>query len=416
MLKELKDFRHDTWQCFRDSMCKQVWTWHLRNGNEHWQACPSIWYYNFAAYSGQGRFDLARGMIEGQLKWTPKLLKAIYTCQLDGACEYICGRAIELQPASCIQAMRAQAIKDGQMPPAGFKQFLTDLREFNNPYKKLDAERINWMKGLGETKGKAAPAASVTPGKTTTLLYVGCGAMRDKSAENLPRTAFKLLQKAGVDVGILGDKERCCGNPSLRIGDADSFLAFAKENIKQFNALGVQKVVTVCPFCYSTFRRNYPDVGDKMNFEVVHILDYVDQLIKEGKLKPRKDIPMNLTYHDPCHLGRISGYGYAGCNDFQGLYQPPRDIIKAIPGVNLVEMDRIKDDAWCCGAGGWMRHGYLDFAQATGDERVSEAKSTGAEAIATYCYHCEENLGEALQRDGGKMKMWNVLDLLLESV
>jgi len=271
------------------------------------------------------------------------------------------------------------------------------------------------MKGLGEA-ARATPAPAVTPGKTTTLLFAGCGAMRDPSAENLPRTAFKLLQKAGVDVGILGDRERCCGNPSLRLGDADSFLAFAKENIKSFNNLGVETIVTVCPFCYSTFRRDYPEVGDEMHFKVVHILDYVDQLLKQGKLRPKKSADMTLTWHDPCHLGRISGYGYAGCNDFQGLYEPPRDIIKAIPGIKFVEMDRNKDDSWCCGAGGWMRHGYLDFAQWTGDERIKEAKSTGAEALATYCYHCEENLGEAIGRDGGKMKLYNVLDLLLSTL
>ncbi|MCX8126979.1 MAG: (Fe-S)-binding protein, partial [Dehalococcoidia bacterium] len=222
MLKELKDFRHDAWQCFRDSICKQVFTWHTRDGVNFWQSCPSLAYKSFAAYSGQGRFDLARGFIEGEIGWTPKLLEIIYLCQLDGHCEYNCGRVMELRPASTIQAFRAQAIKDGQTPPGGFKDFLAGLREYNNPYKKLDAERINWLKDLPTDNGKGKVIEA--PTRTKTLLYVGCGVMRDISAQNLPRTAFKILQKAGVDVGILGDAERCCGNPALRVGDADTFL------------------------------------------------------------------------------------------------------------------------------------------------------------------------------------------------
>ncbi len=414
MLKELKDFRHDAWQCFRDSICKQVFTWHNRDGINFWQSCPSLAYKSFAAYSGQGRFDLARGFIEGEISWSPKLLEILYLCQLDGHCEYNCGRVMELRPASTIQAFRAQAIKDGQTPPGGFKDFLAGLREYNNPYKKLDAERINWMKDLPAGKGRGKTAEA--PSRTKTLLYVGCGVMRDSSAQNLPRTAFKILQEAGVDVGILGDAERCCGNPALRVGDADTFLAMAKENIKKFNELGVEKLVTLCPFCYSTFRRDYPDVGDRMNFQVIHIMDYVNQLLQEGNLKPKKAQNLNITYHDPCHLGRISGYGYAGCNDFQGLYDAPRAIIKAIPGITLSEMWRTRDNTWCCGAGGWMRYGFPEFADWTADERVKEAKATGAQGIATYCYHCEENLGMALERDGGKMKMYNVLDLLLETL
>jgi Fe-S oxidoreductase len=183
-----------------------------------------------------------------------------------------------------------------------------------------------------------------------------------------------------------------------------------------FNDMGVKKLVTICPFCYSTFKRDYPDVGDKMNFEVVHILELVDQLIAQGKLRLSKPINLSVTYHDPCHLGRISGYGISGTDDFIGKYQEPRNIIKSIPGLTLVEMNRIKDDSWCCGAGGWLRNGYPDLARWTADKRVEEAESTGAQALVTYCPHCEENLGESIQRRGNKMKIYDLLDLVLQAL
>ncbi len=411
-MKELKDYRRWTWNCFRDSQCKQVFPWHTKNA-EFYQICPSISRYKFDCYAAQGKMDIARALIEGELDWSDSMLEVIYQDPLCGACDYICGRIKEMQPTQIIQAMRAKALKDGLNPPGGFKTFLDDLREYMNPYRKHDAERINWMKGL---PASLADGISGTGTKTKTLLYVGCFPLRDPSAEKMAQDAATVLIKAGVDVGILGEKERCCGNPSLRMGDVDSFHAFAKENIKMFNDMGIEKLVTICPFCYSTFKRDYPEVGEKMNFEVVHILEFTDELITQGKLKLTKPVNLNVTYHDPCHLGRISDYGISGTGAFSGIYEPPRNILNSIPGITLTEMDRNRDDSWCCGAGSWLRDGYLELAQWTADKRIEEAESTGAEALVTYCPHCEENLGEAIQRNGNKMKMYDLLDLVLQGL
>jgi len=414
MIKELAEYRHWCWNCFRDSMCKHVFTWHLRSA-DYDDICPTLTRYKFDAYAGQGKMgELARTIIEGEMGWSDKLLEVIYQDPLCGACDYICGRVAEMQPAQVIQAMRAKAIKDGIAPPGGFKAFLDDLREYLNPYRKYDAERINWLKGLS---AELAEGTSTEKGaKTKTLLYVGCFPLREPGAQKMAQDAVTALIKAGVDVGILGERERCCGNPSLRMGDVDSFIAFAKENIKMFNDMGVKKLVTICPFCYSTFKRDYPDVGDKMNFEVVHILELVDQLIAQGKLRLSKPINLSVTYHDPCHLGRISDAGISGTGTFTGIYAQPRRILSRIPGVELVEMDRNKDDSWCCGAGGWLRNGYLELARWTADKRIEEAEATGAEALVTYCPHCEENLGEAIQRRGNKIKIYDLLDLVLQGL
>ena len=413
-MKELKDYRRWAWNCFRDSQCKQVFPWHTRNA-EFYPICPSLDRYKFDCYAAQGKLDLARALIEGEMAWSDKLLELVYQDPLCGACDYICGRIKEMQPGQVIQAMRAQAIRDGMSPPGGFRVFLDDLREYLNPYKKQDAERINWIKGIPAelAEGISAPGNG---SKTKTLLYVGCFPLREPGAEKMAQDAVTTLLKAGIDVGVLGENERCCGNPSLRMGDIDQFTAFAKDNIKMFNDMGIEKLVTICPFCNSTFKRDYPDVGDKMNFEVVHILEIVDQLIKAGKLKLTKPIDLAVTYHDPCHLGRISNYGISGTGAFGGIYEQPRSILSRLPGVNLVEMNRIKDDAWCCGAGGWLRNGYLEMAQWTADKRIDEAKTTGAEALVTYCPHCEENLGEAIQRQGNGMKIYDLLDLVLQAI
>lgn len=412
MVKELEEYKHWCWNCFRDSVCKHVFMWHLRNADFD-DICPSLAAHKFDAYSAQGKMgELARALIEGDLQWSDKLLEIIYKDPICGACDYNCGRIMEMQPAQVIQAMRVKAIRDGMSPPGELKTFLENLRKYLNPYKKFDAERNNWIKGLPADLGEGIAAGT----KTRTLLYVGCVPLRDAEAEKMPQTAVKLLAKAGMDVGILGERERCCGNPSLRMGDMEQFLAFAKENIKMFHQMGVEKVITTCPFCYSTLRRDYAEVGDRMNFEVVHIIEVVDQLIKDGRLRPTKPIPLTVTWHDPCHLGRMSSAGISGTGDFTGIYQQPRAILNSIPGVKLVEMDRKKDYSWCCGGGGWMRNGYHDFAQWTAVQRINEAKTTGAEALVTYCPHGEENLGEALQSQGNKMKLCSLLDLVWQAL
>ncbi len=413
-MKELKDYRWEAWNCYHDSMCKYVFTWHTKSARFS-RMCPSLIKYHFDAYCAQGRLDAARALIEGDIEPSEKLLDVVYKCQLCGGCDYVCGRIKEIQPGKVIQAMRAKLVNDGCAPPPEFKTLMEDLREYQNPYKQPNAERATW---LTEFEKEAASSNLSVPdeGKTENLLYVGCSPLRDPCAKTTPKTISKLLMKGGFNVGVLGAREKCCGNPSLRIGDQVEFVAFAKENIKMLNELGVKKLVCVCPFCYSTFRRDYPEVGENMNFEVVHVLEVIDQLIKDGKLKPTKPKNLTVTYHDPCHTGRISSEGTCGTGAFTGLYDAPRNILKSIPGINLVEMERIKDDTLCCGAGSWMKTAYPDFAQSTAFERITEAKTTGCKALVTNCPHCEENFSEALGASDDPMELHNLLELLLESL
>jgi Fe-S oxidoreductase len=413
-MKKLEDYRWEAWNCYRDSMCKYVFTWHVKS-DRFSRMCPSLIKYQFDAYSAQGRLDVARAMIEGDLEWSDKLLDVVYKCQLCGGCDYVCGRIKEIQPGRVIQAMRAKLVADGKAPPPEFKELMENLRESQNPYKEPNSKRADWLKHFEESVNLddvEIPDAS----KSDNLLYVGCSPLRDPDAEAMPKTVAELLIRGGFNVAIMGEEEKCCGNPSLRIGDQDEFVAFARENIKMLNERGVKKLVCVCPYCYSTFRRDYPYVGEKMNFEVVHVIEVIADLIEAGKLKPKKKKELTVTYHDPCHLGRISGDGVSGTNAFTGLYDAPRRILNAIPGVKLIEMERIKDDTLCCGAGSWMNKAYPDFAESTAVERITEAHTTSAEALVTHCPHCEEHFGKTLAKSGSSMKLYNLLELVLEAL
>jgi len=181
----------------------------------------------------------------------------------------------------------------------------------------------------------------------------------------------------------------------------------------------------------------YPRLGKGMKFEVYHITEYLDRLIKEGKLKLTKEVPLEVTYHDPCHLGRLGeahipwkGEHKKVMNQVNihmprkifrkgthGVYDPPRDVLKAIPGLKLTEMERIKEYAWCCGAGGGVKEAYPEFAIRTAQERIEEARvAAGAEAIVTACPWCERNFKDALKDNGGGMKVYDIIELVQQAI
>jgi len=244
------------------------------------------------------------------------------------------------------------------------------------------------------------------------------------------RTAVMMLRKAGVDIGIMGKNESCCGGRAYQWGYRKELKASARRNARAWIKAGVKTVVTPCAECYYTFKRLYPEIG--LTLEVVHVAEYIDRLIKKGKIKLTKSVPLTVTYHDPCHLGRLGEpyvpwqgtrkkiYGqipvwkpsrprYTGA---WGVYDAPRNVLKSIPGLALVEMERIREYAWCCGAGGGVLEAYPDFAAWTAAERLAEAKATGAEAIVSACPWCERNFADTAKSQDEKVQVYDIIDLV----
>jgi len=242
------------------------------------------------------------------------------------------------------------------------------------------------------------------------------------------------LREAGVDVGILGESESCCTGRVYDMGFKGEFTKFAENNMDLWKTNGVKTVVTSCADCYHAFKRLYPSVGSTM--KVIHTTEYLDKLIQDGKIKLTKKVPLKVTYHDPCHLGR-QGEPYVPWqgkekkikkqivvyeprkpryNGAYGVYDPPRNVLKSIPGVELVEMERIREYAWCCGAGGGCKEAYPEFSNWTASERIEEAKCTGAEAIVSACGWCERNFLDFIGHNGQKMKVFDIAEILQQAI
>jgi Fe-S oxidoreductase len=267
-----------------------------------------------------------------------------------------------------MRAMRRLLVPDGVVPASipNLRSVMTSIASVGNPWGQAPEDRAKWAKDL-EVK-------EFVEG-TEVLYFPCCYPSYDPRLRKVAQATASILNKAGVDFGILGSKEMCCGESVRKAGNEDLFKRLARENIKAFIENGVKKIVLSSPHCYHTFKNEYPEF--KVNFEVVHISQYLFQLIREGKLKLTKEYGKKVTYHDPCYLGRH--------ND---IYDEPREVLKNVPGLELVEMADAREDSLCCGMGGgriWMETAK---GERFSDLRLQQAIGVGAEVLVTSCPYC----------------------------
>ena len=209
------------------------------------------------------------------------------------------------------------------------------------------------------------------------LYFPGCYLCYDPRSKKVARATATILNKAGVDFGILGSKENCCGESIRKTGDEALFKRLARENIKTFIDNGVKKILVSSPHCYHTFKNEYPEF--RVNFEVIHITQYLFQLIKEGRLELTKEYGKKVTYHDPCYLGRHNG-----------IYDEPREVLKKVPGLELNEMPESRMDSLCCGGGGgrvWMETVKGETILRPQDGTGDRGRGRGAGDILPLLHH-----------------------------
>lgn len=422
----LKDYEREVQRCIRCSECKWIPLAEIKS-NRFAQICPSIGKYNFHGYSGGGKLIMGNAVLRGMLGYTEDYLDILYRCHMCGGCDISCKCNKDMEPLLAIQEMRIKAVEDGQLLPAHMA-VIDGLRKEDNMVLAKKADRGRWAEGLD--------VKNVTQDKAEVYFHAGCRYCFDEELWPVVRAAVNLLQKAGVDVGIAGADENCCGGRAYELGYLGEFTKYAENNIEMLRNAGTKTVVTSCSDGYYTFKVLYTKIMKKYDLEVLHITEYLDRLIKEGKLKFKKNLPMRVTYHDPCHLGRLGEpfvpwegvekkvfaqmYIYDPPKPWRkgtnGVYEPPRDVIRAIPGVELVEMERTKEYAWCCGAGGGVKDAYPDFATWTASERIEEAKATGAEALITACPWCKRNFLDAIEENGDRLKVYDVAELVEQAI
>ena len=412
----LELYKNDMNACSRCSGCK----WVPYNQQMSWRYaknCPSIYKYNFHAYSGSGRMIIANSMLQGRSELNDEVANIIYKCQLCGACDIACkAYRDDIDISEVMLELRTHCVEQGFVIPEHLG-IIDSMKKENNTLGEKKAARGDWADGLG--------LKDINKEQVEVLFHAGCRFSYDPDLQETVRKAATLLLNAGVNVGIAGKDEACCGGRVYEMGYRGEASNFADDMTSRIKASGAQILVTPCSDCFACFRYVYPRMGRGMDVEVLHITQYLERLILEGKLRLTKEIPMKVTYHDPCHLGRMSE-PYTGefagrklerpshlkRQGWNGIYDPPRNVLKSIPGIELAEMERIREWSWCCGAGGGVIDAYPELATDTAVERLDEAISTSADALVTACPWCERLFKDTIDETKSKMAVYDLIDLV----
>ena len=320
----------------------------------------------------------------------------IWRCTTCGTCPSVCPRGVEQIDVNV--SIRRLATQYEVFPAAvkGVPRAAESLRTDGNPLGEERSKRADWAKGLGLKPYEEGMEV---------LYYVGCYLSHDPRMQKVAVATANILKKAGVDFGILGADESCCGESIRKTGNEAVFKKLARQNIGTFIANGVKRILVSSPHCYHTFANEYPEF--MVHFEIVHITEFLGELVADGRLELSGKYAKKVTYHDPCYLGRHNG-----------IYQPPRDLLQGVKGLELAEMAESRERSLCCGGGGgriWME---TPKGERFSDIRLDQAKQTGAEVLVTSCPYCISNFEDSRLslEDGDPLVIKDITEVIYEAM
>ena len=333
--------------------------------------------------------DLVDGVIDPEVLW------ACTSCR---ACEQEC--PVFISYVDKIVDMRRYLVQERGEFPNELQAAFRCLESSANPWGFPSDERDKWAEGLGVKTLAEHPDAKI-------LFWVGCAPAFDERAKKVTRATARLMQMAGVDFATLGNEEQCTGDLARRAGNEYLFQMYAQANVETLNGYGVnkKKIVTTCPHCLNTLAHEYPDFGG--HYEVIHHTTFLADLVRQGKIKPTKPINQRVVYHDSCYLGR-----------YNQVYDAPRDVLRSIPGISVVEPTATRDRGMCCGAGG----AQMFKEEEEGKERIANVRTlqlldTNPDTISSACPFCQRMLIDGLaDNEKEDMPQMDIAELLLESV
>ena len=318
-------------------------------------------------------FIVRRIMHQGQLGLIDFEDEEVRLCATCNNCVERCPRGVEI--IDIMRALRRAVTELGiAKVPNSLRLTIKNISGVGNPLGEPEAKRADWAKDLDvklHTEG-------------TEVLYLPCCIPEyDSNVQRIARSMVKILKTAGVDFGILGNKASCCGESVRKAGDENVFQNLAQNNIAAFKEAGVKTVVVSSPHCYHTLKHEYPEFG--ADFEVIHFSQYLLTLLKDGRLNLTKEVNKTVAYQDPCYLGRH--------ND---IYEEPREVLRSIPGLTLVELPGNRENSLCCGGGGgriWME---TKSEERFSDIRIGQALEVGADTLAVACPYCMLNFDDSV--------------------
>ena len=377
-------FEKEIGQCIRCGFCQAV--------------CPVYETTFRPAHNARGRMLLLKEVMEGTISPCKELADPFYNCTTCQACTYSCPARIKV--VEVVEGARKKLYEAG-FTPASLLSVRDNILHTGNVFASAPKERIEIYPSPLKEKAQKGELKS----GAGTLLFMGC--VPSYVDMKIVPSLVKAMDAAEVDYTMLAAEEICCGFPLSLMG-SDEFESHAAKLIGKIKAMGARELVTPCAGCYKTFRELYPKIGD-LQIEVYHAVQYIDKLMNEGRIRLSRKIETTAAYHDPCDLGRALG-----------IMEEPRNILKKIPGLKLVEMTRNRLQARCCGGGGGMQANNPEMARRMGAQRVRDALAVGADLIVSGCAACKDNLRKgalAIPKDErGRTRFMDITEIVANAL
>ena len=363
--------------------------------------CPAVTAAGDGELSGVYRLGALKEIVKGKRGLLRKLFgkrelsedhrmhfsDTVFRCTLCGNCEETCPVGIRLKDLWI--TLRHDMVRSDTYP-AKIDMIRENLEETRNVFAEDNEERAEWVEDMRDP-----PDDGFIKDQAAVVYFTGCTAAYFPVAQKIPVAFAQIMEQSGVDMTLLGEEEWCCGFPLLGAGSMDMFQQFAAHNLEAVRKKGATKVVLACPSCYQMWREYYPP-----EFEISHATEFIIELVKEKRV-PLQELPLKVTYHDPCDLGRGAR-----------VFDEPREVINAIPRVEFVELPRNRENCQCCGGGGNLEMVDAELAAGIAGMKIEEALSTGAQAIVTSCQQCVRSLTTYVRRNKVDIEVMDITELV----
>ena len=358
--------------------------------------CPVYKVIGWESSAPRGKISIARQVfaLKKQEPLEDEFVQRVSQCTLCGACGEACSTDIDLR--RLWMDLRKRISRMGKAPK-GYKAILANLEANRNITAFGNRERLDWAQDIDD------PEQLEPRGGSDVCYFVGCVSSFFPQASEVALSVTEILRKAKIDFSTMGGNEWCCGFPLMASGSADDALQFMKHNVEVIKALGIHTILASCPSCHHVWKQTASRFLNRYELKIHHTTEYFALLIREGRIR-LGEMHARITWHDPCDLGRNSG-----------IFQPPRDIIQAIPGVEFVELGHSQMQSLCCGGGGNLQSVDPELAASITAMRVQDIRESRADIVVTACQQCEQMLSTSIRKAGLPVRVLDIAQLILEA-
>lgn len=420
-INRIENFLYDMEACVKCKGC--LWVDHIyMPGARFSTRCPSATHYLYDSFGAYGKMRIGLGYVERRLTPSDTLRHLLYACPLCGACDVGCKRNLDLEIGLALEALRVRLVQDGVGPMPVHREIAERVRQQHNVFEHPHERRREWLpQSIRLTEGAEV------------LYFVGC--YSSYLHPEIPQATVKILEASETPFQMMED-ERCCGNLLFSVGMQEEAKRQAEHHLRVIRKSGATTLLPSCAECYRMWKIDYPKLfglsTSELDFEVKHLSEFVFEAIEEGRITFPLPFERRVVYHDSCSLSRLSEPWLNWSGERKrwgvldpplvrrrgtfGVYQPPREVLKRIPGIHWMDFYRNRENSFCCGAGRGTAEAFPEFSLWSAGQRIGEACALGVEGIISTCPRCKRNFLHAAKERKRELQILDLSEVIASAI